>query len=225
MTRFGQDAQRGSQKWLQTAINQKPSVIDSAIRQQFSLLDEEEQITWLSPLKSKGFVEYHDKEFLDCLQIQLAKRPLYTFWPRNGPKWDGLGKTSKGKLLLVEAKSHIPEICSPSTQASEKTLPKIRASLDETRKGLGLRKKLDWSGIFYQYANRIAHLYLLRELNNLPAYLMFLYFLNDKEMYGPTSKEEWQGAIKLLETYLGLPPKHKLSDYILHIYLDISLLR
>ena len=227
MTRFGQESQRGSQKWLQIAINQKQAILDSRIRQQTRILEMEEQITWLSPLELHRNKEYRDKKFLKLLGIEeLPKVSLQSFWPPNGPLWDGFGKTSNGKLLLVEAKSHIPEIYAPSAKASEKSLEQIRKSFTEVQKGLGFRtRKIDWSETFYQYANRIAHLYLLRKLNNLPAYLVFLYFLNDSEMKGPTCAEEWQGAIKLVETCLGLPSKHKLSDYIFHVYLDITQLQ
>lgn len=225
MTTWGKEIRRGSQKWLQIAVNQKPNILDSAIRQHPSFLDRDETIIWLSPLESQNYKEYRDKKFLDELGIKLAQRPMSSFWPRNGPLWDGLGRTSNGKLLLVEAKSHIAEINSAQAKAKERSLPRIRASFEEVRKGLGLREKIDWSGNFYQYANRISYLYLLRELNDHPAYLVFLYFLNDSEMKGPTSVEEWQGAIKLVEICLGLPQRHKLSEYILKIYLNISLLQ
>jgi hypothetical protein len=217
-------AKSGSQKWLQIAVNEKPYILNKAILKQ--LPDAKNQnISWLSPIKSDNYAEYRDNGFLKLLNIKLPNRSLSSFWPRLGPQWDGLGKTSNGDLLLVEAKSHISEICSPPSGASEKSLEKIRKSFSEVQKAFRMRAKYDWTHTFYQYANRIAHLYLLRELNNQPAYLILLGFLNDKEMNGPTSKEEWHGAIKLLETYLGLPEKHKLSDYILHVYLDIKSLQ
>jgi len=225
MTRvISSPANCGSQKWLQTAVNEKTNILNTAILKH--LPDNVNQtISWYSPIKSDDYAEYRDDEFLRRLNAELPTRSLSSFWPRLGPQWDGLGKTSDGKLLLIEAKSHIAEICSPPSLASRNSLDKINSSFDEVKKGFGIRTKVDWSATFYQYTNRIAHLYLLRVLNNLPAYLVFLYFLNDKEMKGPTSKEEWQGAVKLLETYIHLPPKHKLSDYILHVYLDISLLQ
>jgi hypothetical protein len=40
--------------------------------------------------------------------------------------------------------------------------------------------------------NRLAHLYFLCELNGVPAFLVFVYFVNDQEMQGPTTKKEWQ---------------------------------
>ena len=213
-------AERGSQRWLQIAVNEKPYILNAAILNQLPNI-KNQNISWISPIKADNYVEYKDNEFVERLNIPLPNRSLSSFWPRFGPQWDGLGKTSNGDILLVEAKSHIPEICSPPSSASEKSLEKIRKSFSEVQKSFRIRSNYDWTGTFYQYANRIAHLYLLRELNKQPAYLIFLGFLNDQEINGPTSKEEWQGAIKLLETYLGLPSKHKLSDYILHIYIDV----
>ena len=40
--------------------------------------------------------------------------------------------------------------------------------------------RTDWSHCFYQYANRLAHLYLLRESNGLDAFLVFVYFVDDR---------------------------------------------
>ena len=42
-----------------------------------------------------------------------------------------------------------------------------------------MRSTCDWSGTFYQYANRLAHLYLLHELNDVDAWLVFVYFVGD----------------------------------------------
>ncbi len=33
--------------------------------------------------------------------------------------------------------------------------------------------------------------------------MVFLYFIGDQEMDGPRSREEWKGAIKVTEVYLG----------------------
>jgi hypothetical protein len=64
---------------------------------------------------------------------------------------------------------------------------KIRASLNKTKDVLNTKNAIDWSIGFYQYTNRLTHLYLLRELNHLPAYLLFIYFMNDAEMNGLAS--------------------------------------
>ncbi|MBK9925531.1 MAG: hypothetical protein IPP66_09595 [Anaerolineales bacterium] len=225
MTRFASGpASRGSQKWLQFAINEKQPILDSEV---LECLPEKERrsITWVSPIKSDEYAEYRDNEFLEQLNIKLSHHPLLSFWPRKGPQWDGLAKMEDGKVLLVEAKAHLSEMRSPASRASASSLELIRKSLDEVKSFLGINPEKDWSGTYYQYTNRIAHLYLLRELNQIPAYLIFLYFINDTEMKGPTSKAEWQTSIHELGNYLGLPVQHKLSKYILHVYLDISLLQ
>ena len=213
-------ARKGSQKWLQKVVDEAPAVLNAQI---ISLLNlsEDEIITWLSPLVADDFAEYQDQAFLDRLQIKLPKVSLKDFWPTRGPVWDGLAKSDSGKVFLFEAKSHIPEIVSPGTAAGPKSLARIQQSLVETKRYLGVKAKQDWSASFYQYTNRLAHLYLLRVLNDIPAYLVFVHFVNDTEMNGPQSRIEWQGAIKLLHSYLGIG-RHKLSRYIADVFVDVK---
>jgi len=52
---------------------------------------------------------------------------------------------------------------------------------------------MGWPQIFDQYANRLAHLYLLCVENDVDAYLVMLYFYNDAEMDGPISVDQWRG--------------------------------
>ena len=40
-------------------------------------------------------------------------------------------------------------------------------------------------------------------------------------MNGPKSKDEWEGAIKLLHTYLGIG-RHKLSKYMVDVFVDTN---
>jgi hypothetical protein len=119
------------------------------------------------------------------------------------PQWDALGKSSTGKLLLVKTKSHISELTSESRAEDESSRKKIQESLENTKHYLNSKVNVDWSQSFYQYTNRIAHLYLLRK-NNVPAYLVLVYFLNDIDVDGPATFYEWEGAIKLLKSCLGI---------------------
>lgn len=219
MARFTQhEGMKGSQKWIQKIVNDQPEILNSQIRRALNL-PEEERIEWLSPLRSDDYAEYRDEAFLNLLGVKLEKVPLAQFWPINGPQWDALGKSSSGRLLLVEAKSHISELLS-SLQAKDKdSIRKIRASLEETKAYLQANVTVDWSLRFYQYANRLAHLYLLKK-NGLPAYLIHVYFINDLAMNGPTSSLEWSGAIKLLNSYLGIE-RHKLQDFVADLYIDV----
>jgi hypothetical protein len=212
-------AKRGSQKWIQTLVNEKPHLLNSILARELGL-SADDRIAWLSPLCSDGYAEYSDHASLDRLGVTLHTKPLPSFWPRSGPHWDALGKTSVSqKLLLVEAKSHITELIS-TARASPASLRKIRASLDETKRFLGSTSPADWTVGFYQYANRLAHLCLFRQ-NDLPAYLICVYFLNDAEMAGPSTVEEWQVAIQLLHAYLGLG-KHKLQEYVADVFIDVA---
>jgi hypothetical protein len=196
-------AKKGSQKWLQILVNNRPDVLARELAPALRLAPGD-QIRWLSPLESDAYSEYSDDAFLDRLNINLPKTSLEMFWPKRGPVWDGLGHTSRGDLILLEAKAHIAEMVSPPTAAGRTSLPKIRRSLNETKSFLGSKSLHDWASTFYQYTNRLAHLYLLRELNGLPTHLVFLYFINAADVAGPTTREEWEGATKLLHNFLGV---------------------
>jgi hypothetical protein len=220
MGRFPQhQAKNGSQRWIQRLVNDKPEILDSQIwsKLKFSV---DEDIRWLSPLKSDGYAEYRDQSFLKLLGVNLRKMSLAQFWPNGGPQWDALGKSSSGKLFLVEGKSHITELMSNMQAKDERSRTLIRKGLDDTKHYLNSKTEGDWSQCFYQYANRLAHLCLLRK-NGLPAYLIHVYFLNDFEMDGPDSIQEWKGAIKLLESYLGVR-RHRLQKFMAEVYTDVG---
>ena len=189
-------AARGSQKWLQILVNRHPAQINHYLAHTLELRDSE-GIEWRAPLENDDYAEYRDQAFLDRLGVPAESADMKAFWPTLGPQWDGLAKTDQGRLVLLEAKAHISEMCSTPTRAKGKSQALIHASLDETKQFLGSRAKVDWSACFYQYTNRLAHLYFLREKAHLPAYLLLIYFLNDHDMRGPTTEAEWRGAIKL----------------------------
>ena len=223
MGRFSQSiGEKGSKKWIQKLINEKAELLNSEIRNKLDLPSNEE-IHWLSPLKKDKYAEYSDQDFIDLLEVVLKKEPLSDFWPEKGPQWDALGKSGSGKLFLVEAKSHIRELISKMGALDEASVKKIRRSLSRTKNYLNSKTETDWSCGFYQYTNRLAHLYLLRN-NQLPAYLVFVYFLNDSDMSGPKTVEEWKGTIKLLHSYLGIG-RHKLKNFIADVFIDVNCLR
>lgn len=78
--------------------------------------------------------------------------------------------------------------------------------------------------MFYQYANRLAHHYLLRQVNELPSHLVFLYFTNASEMQGPQSPAEWHGAIHLLHAVLGLGREIRRPG-VHDVFLDVTALQ
>jgi len=121
---------------------------------------------------------------------------------KEGHLWDGLDRSDSGNLLLVGAKS--PYWRSGLSQVTSVTPIKSFdfEDLKECKKYLESKPHIDWARSFYQYTNRLAHLYFLRELNEWPAFLVFVYFVNNKEMKEPESEEEWRGTIKLVRAYL-----------------------
>lgn len=216
-------ATKGSQNWLQVAVNERPAVLNRAIVEAAGL-DPSTSIEWVSPLAAENYREYRDGDFIERIKAELPHRSLASVWPERGPVWDGLARTSRGDLLLVEAKAHIAEMVSPASKASPASLAKITRALEETRQALAPKSSMSWSGTFYQYTNRLAHLYFLRTLNKQPARMVFLYFIGDEEMGGPESRVEWEGAIKVTEVYLGLG-RHKLSRFVHHVFVDVEDLR
>lgn len=202
---------RGSLKWLQKAIEQGGAMLRPA-----ALAD----IRWVSPLREDQFAEYRDGAFLEAIGQGQLTPALANFWPRGGPQWDALG-LANGRPVLVEAKAHINEFFSPASQASEPSLVKISASLQSVANGLNARPGTDWSQVFFQYANRIAHLDFLRR-HGVDAHLLFVSFIRDADMRGPESAAEWEIAFRAADYALGLPKRHALSKYIHHVYPDVT---
>ena len=202
---------RGSLKWLQIAIERGGAMLCP---------DTLPDIKWVSPLKSDDYAEYRDGGFLDVLGQGQLKNALSEFWPKRGPQWDALG-LFEGKPVLVEAKAHLDEFFSPPTQASQASFAKISASLEDVAARLNVRSGTDWTKVFFQYANRIAHLDFLRR-NGIEAHLLFVSFIQDTDMGGPATAEEWHVAFRTADYALGLPKRHSLRPFIHHTFPNVS---
>jgi hypothetical protein len=220
MDRYPQSSDgHGSLRDIQILVNGFPDFFTNKIKEHIMI--ESDRIDWVSPLKDDDFSEYRDNGFIEKLGIQNLETSLSAFWPKRGPQWDALGRGNRNEVFLVEAKANIDEIVSPETKATEKSLELIKKSLDGLKKYLKVNNKVDWSGTFYQYTNRLAHLYFLRALNKLPANLIFVYFIGDDSVSGPKSVEEWNAALTVMKKYLGLST-HKLAKYIAEVFIDVK---
>lgn len=216
MGRFPQPSGgRGSLKDIQVLVNDHPALFTKYIKDKLDI--QSKDIEWVSPLAKDDFAEYRDGDFLNRVGINQLKIPLHDFWPKNGPQWDALGKGSDKEVFLVEAKAHIDEIVSSCGAKSPKSRKRIKRRFKETRDYLKCKPSIDWSTGLYQYANRIAHLYFLRHLNKINAYLIFVSFVNDTT-HITTSREAFEGALQLEKNLLGLS-KHKLTKYIAEIFI------
>ena len=220
MSRPQKSADKGSQYQLQRLVNDPSDPLGNELKRLISL-ETDEIITWVSPLASEGYVEYRDTAFLRKLGLRPADLsvPLAAFWPASGPRWDALAHTNKRRFILVEGKSHAPEMKSACTAVSPKSLAKIQRALEQTRAYCGASAS-DWSTNFYQYGNRLAHLYWLSQLNGVNAHLVFIYFVNDKSMREPTSIEAWRAEIDHVHSQLGLssPP---MPGYVHDLFVDV----
>ena len=207
------EGKRGSLKWLQIAVNRRPELLHCP-----KIGD----VEWLSPLADDDYAEYRDGAFLERLRLDHLKNALREFWPARGPQWDALGR-SGDRVVLVEAKAHLEEFLTPASGASEVSRQKIALALSSTRTALDANDGTDWAQVFYQYANRIAHLHFLRE-SRVDAHLLMVGFLNDAEMSGPRTVAEWRTAYRFAEYALGLPKRHAMSRFIHHVYPDVAAL-
>ena len=212
---------RGSLKWIQTAVSLHRELLEEPIRAAFPDVG---VVQWLSPLEVDSFAEYRDGAFLERLGLAELKEPLRSFWPQRGPQWDALARSGDVRLLF-EAKAHLREAFSAPTQAVDpQSLALIERSLGQVAEALGAEPIAPWHRAFYQYANRIAHLYFLREVAGVDARLVFVDFIGDVGMGGPDTSAMWQGAYATMDHVLGLRRGHRFTKFIAHVYPDTRLL-
>lgn len=208
---------RGSLRWIQRAVAEQWDSLERPI----ATAGVAGEVEWVSPLAEDGYAEYRDTDFLVRVGLGHLAPELAEFWPPRGPQWDALGRSRSGAVILVEAKSHIAEFCTPGTSAGVASRTRIADRLGEVAMALGSRDGARWCDRFYQYANRIAHLHFLRAAG-VDARLLLVGFLDDIGMDGPTSAEAWQAAYQVSDHALGLPRKHALTPFIIHAYPSVA---
>jgi hypothetical protein len=86
---------------------------------------------------------------------------------------------------------------------NEESLAMIKAALAETGRWLHVNQTPAWMGRLYQSANRLAHLYFLRERCNVPTWLVNLCFTDDQR-HGNTPVEQWTKGLADAKVRLGL---------------------
>ena len=203
---------RGSLKWIQQAVNQKWTSLEEPILRATG----GQSLAWLSPLADDRFAEYRDAAFLERLDLSHLSGELAKFWPRRGPQWDALGRSDSGAIILVEAKAHVQEFCTPPSGARDKSRALIANRLLEVADDLGASGGSTWCDVFYQLANRLAHLWFLRNAG-VDAFLALVGFVGDEDMSGPGVPEVWEAVTEVAFYAMGLPRSHKLSRFIIHV--------
>jgi hypothetical protein len=196
-------AYAGSQRQIQTYVNEYTLDLCRAVSSSLQPITlEASAIHWVSPLATDKYLEYRDEEFLRHIGAQHLAPKLRGFWPRRGPCWDALARVDGGGCILVEAKSHVPEMYSSGCGASIPSIPLIQSAIANTKAWLGVRPDADWLGRLYQSANRFAYLYFLREIGKIDAYLVNVYFMADP--HSPTNQAQWNEGISAANDHLGI---------------------
>jgi hypothetical protein len=102
--------------------------------------------------------------------------------------------------------------CKAKAQSSRRL---IDHALATTRRWAGANDSADWLGPLYQYANRLAHVYFLRETAGLDAWLANLCFLHDP--HRTTTLAEWKAELAQLKLQLGFvhsPVPHTIDVFL-----------
>jgi len=169
-------------------------------------LPPENDLVWVSPLEEDKFAEYMDGSFLRALRLEHLGQSLTEFWPRSGPRWDGLARIeTEGALsgvLLLEAKSYPKEMESDGCRAAGASLKRIQRAFADAKRWWGVADSADWLGPLYQCANRLAHVYFLREQHGVPTWLVNLCVVDDPTWMA-TSREEWTSHLAQMPARLG----------------------
>lgn len=165
-------------------------------------------LEWVSPLEAECFEEYRDQEFLTRLGLEDHASDLARFWPSRGPVWDALARvrlSDDGKaigVLLVEAKRRPSEIYGNGCNATaEASIRQIEHALSEAKQWCGADCQSRWTDRLYQYGNRLAHVYFLRGVLGVRAWLVNIHFTEDP--HSPTSRVVWDNALPEIKKELG----------------------
>ena len=214
-------AYKGSQRQIQIAVARRTEELSKAIRTQLDCLDGT-QLVWKSPLEKEKFKEYLDESFLEAVNLKHFAPKLAEFWPKSGPRWDGLARLEEnGQLLgivLVEAKSYPEEMRGQGCKATGESLEKIKRSTEAAKALFHAHSSGDWLGTYYQFANRLSHIYFLRETAGIDAWLVNLCFVDDKTIKEKaTKKGDYKDELKLAKNELGLKDE---VPYVADVFLD-----
>ncbi len=199
-------------------------------RRVIRVIRDAETVEWLDFHFDPGKKPWYDAEWesLDFLPTESAVRGAWReFWPhgRGIQTWDAVARlrvADREEWLLVEAKAHVGELAT-TCKAGERSLQRIRAAFQETKRTLGVPDDRNWLTGCYQYCNRVAALQFLTK-HNVPARLLFVYFLGDSVPGAvcPPDEAGWRVALDKQAVAVGLPSGHPLMDRIQTLFLPVS---
>ena len=199
----------GSRSQLREYIERFPRFLNEEIERQLPARTRlaGQHTQWLSPMEADRFKIAPRADFLRAAGLSDQPGLLERQWYRLGPCWDAAGLLPRGRdlrqgVLLIEAKGQLEEIDDQSSRLTARSSALIQETFHETRQWLNASETEDWTGPLYRTANRLAHLHLLRNHLDVPAWLVQVYFLNDPA--GPASRTDWLPVIAGVHARLGL---------------------
>jgi hypothetical protein len=187
---------------MQHLVNERPDLLNKAVTVAMGL-EAGETLHWRSPLRNDDFAEYRDGSWLKVIGHQELTPSLRQFWPSLGPQWDALAVSSRQRVILVETKAHLTELVSPPCAAGPKSAARIDAALTMAKQYFKASQATSWAGSYYQYGNRLAHLFFLRK-HGIDAHLVLLYLIGDQSLSLPATRSDWTSAIEMAHGALGL---------------------
>lgn len=189
-----------------------------------------DSVSWLDfPFRTRG--DGHDDEWtgIDFVGRKSLQAKWGQFWPQTGnvQNWDAVAcvKSRAGSdWLLVEAKSHLGEIKTDCSAKARGGHGQIAKAMETVKEALGVPAEADWLNGYYQFCNRVAALWFLRDAG-IPARLLFIYFTGDsfpgRTVRCPKTEAEWVRALDAQRRHVALPAKHVLSDRIHKLILPV----
>ena len=209
--------ERGSLRLVQQLVSEHAELLDVRLRE-LGAISRTNTVNWVSPLADDDSAEYRDSKFLERIGRPDLGEALQAFWPKRGPQWDALGVAGEA-VILVEAKAHVGELASSCAAGAKASLQKIRQSLTKVKAALGATPEADWLTGYYQLANRLAHLWLLRS-HGVNAHLVLLQFTGETGMPTPATRQAYELALREAMVHLGLDGRVPVGVH--HVYLDVA---
>jgi len=202
---------------------------DNRIKQLLNI----DNVTWLDFDFSNSKIEPDNElEGLSFLEKEKGYQAVISQWKEEWPQrgksmnWDLVGYTVKDNVktwILIEAKAHIGELKKGSS-ATDDSLIKIGKALTKTAFNVGttILEKSPWTKKYYQLANRIYVLDLLKR-SEINAKLVNIYFTGDKifkNRISPKDKKHWKVEIDKMKKYLNIEKINSVD--ILDLFLETN---
>jgi hypothetical protein len=234
---------KGSKRHICWYVNEAPALLNGTLFSASSMLAHAAAAdpVWLSPLADEGYEEYWNERFLERLDLLDEHLESFrAFWPfkpwangkvnpRGTPHWDALARvplaSGRPGAIMIEAKAHRGELMKPNdrSKADDQSLAKIRTSFAEVRGFYEIDDAVPaWETRYYQFCNRLAHLWWMNERAEVPTWLVYVLIVDDPAWRDGMTAPQWNDAFEMIRREVGLRPGHRLADKIGVVYLPAA---